>query len=153
VEIDSRSIEIFSFLMSDESSVSPQLELDDASHPLYRGKVLLYKCALILMAAATEAATDPRIRPMLEGFEALIFGPQSPESEIKLDAIRAAMRDLGILLDAESRGIQFSWAVEWLGDVGVSESNPVTLALFSTWWMNLYTMLIKTIRDSAPLGS
>jgi hypothetical protein len=45
------------------------------------------------------------------------------------------MKDLSALLDPEFKK-PLTWSRTWMTALGHDETNPVTLGLFSTWWMD-----------------
>lgn len=71
----------------------------------------------------------------------------TPDGMTKLEALRTAMRHINSLV-SERREI--SWSMAWLEDIGHTETNPVTLALFATFWMDFYIAAAKSLADLRP---
>ncbi len=46
--------------------------------------------------------------------------------------------------------IAMGWAMAWLKEVGIIETNPVTLANFASRWMGSYEVVHKTINQFSP---
>ena len=86
------------------------------------------------------------VREILEGK----LLPASPDLTI-LNEIRTAGGHLAELLSPTGNPREMSWAMKWLDDVGIDESNPVTLALFSMKWIDSYVAIVKFLRIYKPI--
>jgi hypothetical protein len=65
----------------------------------------------------------------------------------RLNAVKRAMGNLNALLVTEGKPKEFTWAKEWLHDVGHEEHNPVTLSLFAGHWIDEVASVGKSIKD------
>lgn len=114
----------------------------------FRAKVRLYREAMILMQLVSESESQTKFKEVLVAYEKLIFDlVPSPTSLQKLNALKKAMSNLDKLLHPEVQPQEFTWAREWLHEVGHDEYNPAKLTLFSVHWMNAYVSVAQSIRD------
>jgi len=127
-----------------EEAASIPLELE----PNFNAKVDLYREALLLMVLVSESQKQKGLQQLLHSYESLVFGTALTVSGLqKVDAAKAAMADLAMLLNSDGNRRELSWGMLWFQDIGHSETNPVRLALFASEWMDEYIALVKTIRQ------
>jgi len=125
-----------------------QFGISEATIPDFRAKVKLYREAMILMQLGSESESQTKFKEVLVAYERLIFDSvPSPRSLEKLNALKKAMSNLDRLLHPEGQSQEFTWAREWLREVGHEEYNPARLTLFSIHWMNAYACVVQSIRD------
>ena len=55
------------------------------------------------------------------------------------------MADLHVLVDPDDSR-KLTWARNWLADIGYDETNPITLTLFSTTWLDLYIAASESLK-------
>lgn len=135
-----------------EDDMPQQFGIPEAGIAEFRAKVKLYREAMILMQLSSESESQTKFKEVLVAFEKLIFDPvPSPRSLEKLNALKKAMSNLDRLLHPEGHSQEFTWAKEWLHEVGHDEYNPAKLTLFSIHWMNAYVCVVQSIRDLGPL--
>ena len=119
-------------------------------HERFRQKVFLYREANVLSALLDWAKEDPALfEQPLQEYERILF-PQSPGTpaapSARLLAVRAAMADLQELFQLTRQGGgQLSWSKKWFADIGRDETNPVTLVLLSTFWLDLHIAVQKSL--------
>jgi len=130
------------------------LQLDAPTRERYEAKTRLYQFAAVLIALIREERTNTRFLAVRDHLERCIFPPSLDQGKDLLTEVRAAMRDLGHLLDPgeERRRKEMSWARAWLQEIGVDETNPATLALFAIHWMEYFIMVTKSLREFSPVA-
>ena len=124
----------------DNPQCAPEFfHLPESVHASFRAKVSLYRETNVLLALLIRAKQDPMFEPPLQEYERILF-PQSPETpagSARLQAVKAAMQDLQILVDPKDSQ-KLTWGRSWFSTIGHDETNPATLMLFYTFWSNLY---------------
>ena len=129
----------------DRFNIPPELSV------AFRAKMRLYREALVLMLLMSQVRKESGYEKVLQGYERLVIGPAStPESLAKLDALKAAMRDLRDLLFAEDQGRPLTWSRTWLTALGHEETNPVDLTLFATGWMTRAAAIVDLLKRLRP---
>jgi hypothetical protein len=124
--------------------------LPEAVHERFRQKVLLYREANVLLALLTSAKEDPLFEQPLQEYERNLFpkSPETPTGAAKLQAVRAAMQDLGVLIDAiAGEGAKLAWSRNWFATIGHDEMNAVTLGLFALFWAKLHIAALKSLKE------
>jgi hypothetical protein len=107
----------------------------DCPNPKLMAKLGTYRKAAVLLALLSDARTEPKTEPILQAYEALIFGTTPTEHGLEsMNEVKAAMLELYAL--AEQPEPQLAWAREWLAKAGVEEANPISLGLVCLHWMN-----------------
>ena len=122
--------------------------------PLFSAKVRLYREAIILFVLRTKAEKDKRYEQLLESFELIVF-PRSVDDAgiMKLEAIRAATKDIGQLLPtgrSEETKIM-SWSNAWLKSLGCEETNAFVLAKFALDWQQVIINMHDAIEEIGGL--
>lgn len=92
-----------------------------------------FSAALLVMAERQE---------VLGEFERLYF-PREPDLAW-LDQVKQGMANLHDLIAKKNH--EMSWSRKWFLEIQVEQSNPVKLALFAAYWMDLLIPLRKEIR-------
>jgi hypothetical protein len=74
--------------------------VSETYHVPFRGKMRIYREALVLFVLISKSKEDEKYKPVLRSYEGLIM-PDSPtiEGMTKLDALNGAMRRLSDLLE------------------------------------------------------
>ncbi len=92
-------------------------------------KIRLYCEASTLRILLRKEQADATYENQVREFEKLIFPPSpTPGAMAKLDAVKAAMKELDQLL---SKRKTLFWARAWFLSIGHDETNPATLSLRS----------------------
>lgn len=127
--------------------VAKDLRLDAVTTARYKAKTRLYQLAAVLMAVMGEERRNPRFLAVREHLERNVF-PSSPDEGARpLEEVRTAMLDLNNLITPPGQQREMSWARAWLQDIGLEETNPVTLALFATHWLDYYIIVVDALRE------
>lgn len=116
----------------------------------FLAKLHLYCEASALRILLTANKPENRYEQLLEEFEKIIF-PYPPNSEgiKKLAAIRAAMIDLQRMIDTPHYR-HFSWARDWLLEIGCDETNPEALYLFGALFAPTIKNISQIVGKSEP---
>jgi hypothetical protein len=131
-----------------EDNLPQQFGIPEAALSDFRAKVTIYREAVILMLLLSESESQAKLKGVLVAYEKIVFGSiPSPISLQKLNAVKSAMSNLNSLLDLEKKTKEFTWAKEWLNEVGHDEYNPVTLSMFAVHWMDEFVSVGKSIQD------
>ncbi len=113
----------------------------------FEEKARLYGKAVILLVLAMEEKKSAGFASVREHFERLVFPSSQEKGQAIFADIKTAMRGFNSLLEEKK---EMSWARTWLHDTGVSETNPAALALFASYWMDLFAIVTKALRESQP---
>ncbi len=137
------------FIANINQEVVSNLKIDPVRQRGYDRKVLLYRTAAVMAILYEEKVQSPQYGKVLDELEKLVFhAGLTEESRIKLTDIKSAVSDLGDLVASNK---PMSWSMAWLGDIGIDESNPVTLNFFGTFWIDFLATSLKSIREFDPL--
>ena len=126
------------------------IQIGANAEELYQAKVRLYRLALVLMGLTLREQKSVHAAKVRQSLERLIFSVDKSEAESFLTSLRFAMMQLDELLHPKETPKDMTWAMDWLKDIGIDESNPVSLALFSLKWMEHYTAVVKSIDSFCP---
>jgi hypothetical protein len=138
-----------------------QLWIDPADIPAFDAKIQLYQFTCILLAVLKAAQTNTTFIAVQEHFERLAFPPTPQQGIDILFEVRGAMKDLDALLTIEEQdrthsstkaGRSMFWARDCLSAIRVEESNPVTLSLFASGWMDYYIMATQSLGELQPVA-
>jgi hypothetical protein len=140
------------FIQSKPSPVPEDMHVEDAAVPVLEAKILLYEYVTILLAILGEAEKRPQFNSVREHFERLYF-PAGIDFGA-LQNVRAAMADLSTLLTPREGEVHkpLSWARDWLGRIGIEETNPVTLDLIALGWMGYYIAAVDLLKEFDPVA-
>jgi hypothetical protein len=127
------------------------LALDPLAAGRFREKSDRYKLGSVLLALAREEQKDPRFSAVREELERHAF-PSTPEEGAALAGIKSAMHDLSALLFPDSQRREMSWARNWLLDIGIDETNPATLTLIATYWLDYHIVASKALQSFKPIS-
>jgi hypothetical protein len=124
-------------------------EINENILPNFENKVVVYLKALTLLTLINKEKNKSKFRKVRENFELLIF-PDSQEKESQnFKSIKSAMLHLNELLFNKERK-EFSWAISWLNEIGIPETNPVHVATFSMFWMQSYVAVLDLLDKFSP---
>lgn len=111
----------------------------------YRYRMRAYRLALVLMTVASREQGDARFASVAEALESLTF-PESQAAQVTfVTALKADMNNIRELIHPEKKGREMSWAMKWFQDIGIDETNPATLMLFSMHWMNSFVAVADMV--------
>lgn len=135
---------------SKESNPSSTLVVPEQYKNAYEKKLFLYKVATILISLLSEEQENRKFLAVRESFEELVFVKNRSDGEPLLNPIKAAMKDLQIILFRKAEGHPSTWAREWFQEIGVEMTNPVDLSLFVLHWLGYYIMVTDSLKDFDP---
>ena len=102
-----------------------------------------YRVAALIMCLEGLIREHYRYYLLKSAVERLVFGDQIDMALV--NDLRTAMRRLNAL--QSSKGNEVLWAMQWYRDAADYEvSNPASLALLWTYWMNFYIEMYKALR-------
>ncbi len=120
--------------------------------PGFRAKMRLYREAAVLATLLSQAHKETKYEDVLKLFEKRILPTRpTPEGKLKLEALKEAMQLLSQLVDGNEKEKELSWSRYWLTEIGYSEINPVTLTLFSVYWIDFCIGVAKSLKELTPL--
>jgi hypothetical protein len=105
-----------------------------------RAKTTLYQLASVSLAIASEQKTDFAFRFVDQQLARL-----SPPKITLYSATTHLQRILGA---GEAVGYM-NWAKEWLLEIGIDESNPAILGMFTYGWVQHHLLAIETLKGVA----
>lgn len=115
------------------------LAMDKLATQNFQNKAKIYQVAAVIMAIMSAAEKNKDFNKVRDALEKLIFPPAATPAALDLVSyLRIAMADLSKLLFSANPLNQMSWAHAWLHEIGVEESNPVTLSLFAMQCMDYF---------------
>ncbi len=128
-------------------SVPHPYHLPESIYETFRERIFLYREALVLMTLVTQSQADPLFLPTLREYERILFqdGPEEAIRSGRLSAIKNAMEELTDLLLKPRSDPYLSWCRRWFAEIGHDESNPITLMLFLTFWMDWYIAVRESL--------
>jgi hypothetical protein len=134
----------------DNPQAAPErYHLPETVHERFRQKVFLYREVNVLLALLIWAKQDPGFEQPLHEYERILFpqSPETPAAAARLQAVRAAIGDLEDLAELGRKGEGLlAWARKWFADIGHDETNPITLAQLSIFWLDLHIAAQKTLQ-------
>jgi len=151
----------------DDPQVAPEtLRLPEAVHARFRQKVLLYREANILLALADRVNpsrddSDPLFEPVFWEYERIIFWElprifaesSNPDRAVRRQSVTAAVQDLNARMHPPSMGNRYEiareWSRNWFAGIGHNEMNPMTLAMFFSFWSSEYTAVQNNLEAAA----
>jgi hypothetical protein len=126
--------------------------LNSATVTRFQEKAYQYRIASVLIALMREEQRDPKFIAVRTQFERRIFPATPDEGVLLLDRIRSAMDDLSALLFPSGQPREMSWARNWLLDIGINVSNPVSFVLFAMYWVNYQVTASKALQSFRPVS-
>jgi hypothetical protein len=151
----------------DDPQVAPEtLHLPDAVRTRFREKVRLYREANILLALAdrvnpSREGSDPLFEPVFWEYERIIFWElprifgesPNPDRAARRQSVTVAVQDLNARMHPPSMGNRYEiareWSRTWFAGIGHKEMNPMTLAMFFSFWASEYTAVQKGLEAAA----
>jgi len=135
-----------SFVLGEETSVMKSQDSDLRAKPgfqlqAYEHQKFIYLAASIAVALTTASDKNPAIIQVIPHFRQLVTAEMYKRWGEGIDIvdseIERASHDCFVLLftnPKDNRVLSVDWSQTWLEQIGVKESNPVTLFLISTYW-------------------
>ena len=133
--------------------------MPDAVRTRFREKVRLYREANILLALADRVnpsrdGSDPLFEPVFWEYERIISGncqesgeSHNPDRAARRQSVTVAVQDLNARMHPPSMGNRYEiareWSRTWFAGIGHKEMNPMTLAMFFSFWASEYTAVQK----------
>ena len=136
------------FVVATPARVAKGLDITDENRARFEAKARLYSEAVILLILASEERKSASFAAVREHFERLVFPPTKEEGQAILEDIKAAMRSFSSLIEEKK---EMSWSHAWLHESGVSQTNPASLALFASFWMDFHIVVTKALREFQPI--
>jgi len=125
------------------------LSLGELQRPALRAHMRLYRAALALMVVLAESQRNRKFRQVRTELEKLIFPMPKAEGMALLNDLKRAMQKLNELLHPAEEARQLTWAMSWLREAGMEETNPATLTLVAVHWMDSYVAITRAVRELA----
>jgi hypothetical protein len=149
----------------DDPQAAPEtFHLPEAVHARFREKVFLYREANILLAlvdwvkpSRDGRSRDPLFEPVFWAYERIIFDElpsmfgqshKTPASITRRQSVTAAFRDLNARMHPPMGNryeIAREWSRTWFAGIGQNEMNPMTLAMFFSFWSSEYAAVQKRL--------
>jgi hypothetical protein len=115
---------------------------------VFVSKVDFYKQAALLRGVIIQELSNPKFASVRKQLEPIIFRASTQEEGmIVINEIKQAMLSLDKLHESVK---PMSWSMSWLADIGINESNPVTLQFFGTFWIDFSLAFYKTLNELDP---
>ena len=140
-------------LVEDELDVGhpERFTVPPALWPSFLEKMRLYREAGTLMLLGAQAQQEGCYAEVLHAYEALILpSTPTPEGLRKLDDLKAAMHDLGALLQPDGERSPLAWSMAWLDGIGHAQANAAVLTLFAAYWMDFSGAVAGSLAKLRP---
>lgn len=129
----------------DKSPTDAWKSASEEAKSRYLEKTYLYKtAALLMLLTQVEKDSDKATEVKME-VEKIVFPKNIEEATPLIQEVNNAMKDISKFLDPSNLYGRPLWAMEWLKDTGIDESNPMTLTLFTVWWSQQIILLKDTL--------
>lgn len=122
----------------------PSKELNEEEQERFSAKAQVYLNAILLFVVISEANKDPNWNKVRTVLENMIL---NMDRAYKYQ-VSEAMENFHDLLN--NNGKELNWAKVWLSDIGIEDSNPVRLALFTKSIVDSLTRLRAIIQEVRP---
>jgi hypothetical protein len=121
--------------------------LDSSIAEPFQKKMELYRKATVQKALEDQKNQDDAYLPVLIEYERIIFsmGPEEAVRSGFFDLITRACDDLSELMKSENTK-QLTWARNWLNELDYDETNPATLVLLATFFMDQYIAVRSALK-------
>lgn len=116
-----------------------KLNIPQARETTMRAKIALYQFASVSLAISSEQKTDFAFR-FLEQQLARVSPPKT--------ALFSATKNFQRILGAD-KDVYQNWAREWLLDIGIDETDPAVLGMFTYGWVQHHLLAIETLNGVA----
>jgi len=134
--------------------MSSQLELyknePEFKSDVFEQKVFLYLVANVALALMNFSDKNKKMQYVIAHFKKLVsleMHNRWDYTQEKIDdVVEATASKYAILLYTkpdEDRSLSFEWPKQWLEDVGIRETNPITLFKISTRWIIYHIDLLE----------
>jgi hypothetical protein len=115
---------------------------------VFAAKVDFYKQAALLRVVIIHEQSNAKSAKVRKQLESILFRASTQEEgAVVVKEMKQAMLSLDELHDSVK---PMSWSMNWLADIGINESNPVTLQFFGTFWIDFSLAFYKTLSDLDP---
>jgi hypothetical protein len=115
---------------------------------VFVSKVDFYKQAALLRVVIIHERSNSKSAKVRKQLESILFRASSQEEGmIIVKEMKLAMLSLEELHESVK---PMSWSMNWLADIGINESNPVTLQFFGTFWIDFSLAFYKTLNELDP---
>lgn len=117
--------------------------------------IVLYKIALVLIALLNMESKDQKFFQVRLIFEKAVFIDGNIQKLYFYHHVKSAMDKLGELLDTGNHKLdnlkdqneKMGWAMAWLKDAGILETNPAILTQFALMWMDNYFAIVDYLKE------
>jgi hypothetical protein len=114
---------------------------------LFSAKTRLYREALVLLVLLSKFQEDKNCEPILRAYEALLMPRRpTPDAMTKLEALKGAMRNLGVLVNPSEKQ-PLTWSRSWMAGIGYEEIDVINFTLFALHWMDSYIAVRKSVDE------
>jgi hypothetical protein len=120
-------------------NIPSKLNIPEPLESKMRAKTTLYQFASVSLAISTEQKTDFAFR---------LLGQQLSRVSPPTTALCSATTNFQQILGAD-KDVYQNWASEWLSEIGVNESNPAILGMFTYGWVQHYLLAVETLKGVA----
>ncbi|WP_296746324.1 hypothetical protein [Mesorhizobium sp.] len=134
--------------VEDQAQATPETyDLPLAFHERFRAKVFLYREAMVLRNLVLQAKKEPLLHQTQLEYERIVFpnSPETPSGAARLQEMKAAMADLGTLVDPD-KDKKLTWCRQWFQAIGYDEPDPVSLAIFLAFFADHYVAVHDSVK-------
>jgi hypothetical protein len=132
------------FVVKRAVNLPSKLKIPEALETPMRTKIALYQYASVSLAIAVEQQNDFALRFVEQKLSRLPLAPNPSE-------LLSAIKTLGRILGTADGAGYATWASEWLSEIGVHETNPAVLGMFTYGWVQHHLLAIQTLKGVALL--
>ena len=133
------------YILAEAMNYQPGLVVDTRLKPYFDAKSMIYRLAVTLMVIMNEEEENPNLSEVRERIEYLLLTSLESGEDL-INEVEQAIQKLGVLLFSKERK-EFSWGISWFEEIGISETDPINLAMFAKKWMGQFTMVTKIVRN------
>ena len=129
-------------------------QLDTASGTVSGQQLQLYQFAAVMLAILDAERRDTSfvsVRKCMERHFLALPVAEGVEPRMN-ENLRFAMNDLIELIQPEGRPQPVLWAHNWMLRIGIHESNPARLSMFTLRWPTSYAELVKFLKKIQPIA-
>lgn len=123
---------LFEELVEPQHIYDPNLVMGELAAKNYENKARIYQLAAVMIALMSAGQESGYFQQVRESLEKRVFPPTATSNALDLvTCLRDAMADLSKLLFPTNPKNQLSWARAWFSEIGLDQSNPITLSRHS----------------------
>jgi hypothetical protein len=140
------------FIMNKDLNSRFKLDTKWELSPYSEDKVWLYKLALVLLGILALEDNNSNFKDVRETLEKLVFSAHIVEGMPIFLEVKKAMDELSKLLFSlrNNAGQWMFWALSWLKEIGIIETNPIRLFQFACMWVDDYVMIVDYLKEWNP---